>query len=105
MKDFIRLLTDVQPLSKPAVVCGDMNIPFNTSQPKGNILSLSMGNKGFKQLVDYPTHIKGNILDHVYVRYPKSTSLMPPSYRLHFPYYSDHEAPLLILKSKSEGEK
>ena len=102
-KDFIRLLTDVQPLSKPAVVCGDMNIPLNTSQGS-NILSL-MGKKGFKQLVDYPTHIKGNILDHVYVRYPKSTSLMPPSYRLHFPYYSDHEAPLLILKSKSEGEK
>ena len=46
-----------------------------------------MAAQGFQQLVDKPTHIKGNILDHLYVR-----DLENPSWKFHHPYYSDHDA-------------
>ena len=97
--ELIKCLSTIKDSSKPVVVCGDMNIPYNPSQPSDNLLSLNMINNGFKQLVGYPTHIKGNILDHLYLRYPPDT-LIPPLHRMHYPYYSDHDAVLLMLKQK-----
>ena len=97
--ELIKRLSTIKDSSKPVVVCGDMNIPYNPSQPSDNLLSLNMIKNGFEQLVSYPTHIKGNILDHLYLRYPPDT-LIPPLHRLHFPYFSDHDAILLMLKKK-----
>merc|ERR1711884_505323 len=94
---FISLLSDVQPSSKPAVVCGDMNIAFEPSKPCSNQLSDKMNRKRFKQVVTYPTHIKGNILDHMYVRCP-----VQPLWKLHYPYYSDHDAIMLLLRKKND---
>ena len=98
--ELIKRLSTIKDSSKPVVVCGDMNIPYNPSQPSDNLLSLNMIKNGFKQLVSYPTHIKGNILDHLYLRYPPD-ALIPPLHRLHYPYYSDHDAILLMLKKKA----
>ena len=98
--ELIKRLSTIKDSSKPVVVCGDMNISYNPSQPSDNILSLNMIKNGFKQLVTYPTHIKGNILDHLYLRFPPD-SLIPPLHRLHYPYYSDHDAILLMLKKRT----
>ena len=87
----------MQPSSKPAVVCGDMNIAFEPAKPCSNKLSDEMYRKGFKQVVTYPTHVKGNILDHMYVR-----SVVRPLWRLHYPYYSDHDAVMLLLRKKND---
>ena len=97
---FISLLSDVQPSSKPAVVCGDMNIAFEPSKPCSNQLSDKMNRKRFKQVVTYPTHIKGNILDHMYVRCP-----VQPLWKLHYPYYSDHDAIMLILRKGKQASQ
>ena len=97
---FIKLLSEVQPSSKPAVVCGDMNIAFEPSKPCSNQLSDKMNRKRFKQVVTYPTHIKGNILDHMYVRCP-----VQPLWKLHYPYYSDHDAIMLILRTGKQASQ
>ena len=104
-KEFIKLLSDLQHTSKTVVVCGDMNISYNPGQPTSNVLSFNMDKQGFRQLLRYPTHIKGNILDHVYVRVPESAGPITPSCTLYNPYYSDHDAPLLILKRELKAKK
>ena len=75
------------PLKGPTIVCGDFNIHPNTKGNQYDTLLNAMATHGFKQLVDMPTHIKGNILDHLYVR-----EIEDPSWKFHHPYYSDHDA-------------
>ena len=65
-------------------VVGDFNINFlDGCHPiVRHILS-----HGFTQLVEFPTHEEGSLLDHAYVK-----SNFMHKVRLHWPYYSDHAA-------------
>ena len=60
---------------------------FNFDWRENNALTRFLAKKKFTQLVDWPTHIKGNTLDHCYV----SNNTRVQSTR-HSPYYSDHSA-------------
>ena len=54
---------------------------------------------GFNQLVDQPTHIEGNMLDHLYCRHIKTVKVF-----LHHPYYSDHDSVMALLDIKVSGQ-
>ena len=71
---------------KAVAVIGDMNIDFLDGRHK---LMTYMEKNGFTQLVEKPTHEKGNLLDHIYV----NAVLMQkkPFYSQRSCYYSDHD--------------
>ena len=48
------------------IICGDFNIHY--SEDSNNIVISKMKENKFQQLINKATHIKGNIIDHVYVR-------------------------------------
>ena len=98
VQHFSKVILDGTHRSKVNMVCGDMNIPFNPHNPCDNLLTSSLHKQGFVQLVKEATHIEGNILDHVYVRPCKNIKILQPLYELHYPYYSDHEAVLVMIK-------
>ena len=75
---------------KKTIVTGDFNFEFWTNPP--SMLALSM--VGFKQIVQTPTTIHGNCIDHVYV--PEDEAEV--DYKIYRPYYANHEAILVILK-------
>ena len=58
-------------------------------------LIFRLAEKSFVQLVDQPTHIEGNLLDHLYIRHAKTDNVL-----LHHPYYSDHDSVMAIVDLK-----
>ena len=85
---------------KAVAVIGDMNIDFLDGRHK---LMTYMEKNGFTQLVQKPTHEKGNLLDHIYV----NAVLMQkkPFYSQRSCYYSDHDiivlhVPLIRIDNK-----
>ena len=90
VNDFLKeLIDDINP-SKPTIICGDFNIDYK----REHVLSQTLANLEFDQIVDTPTHIQGHILDHFYIRYP---NILKKCF-LHSPYYSDHDAICVVLK-------
>jgi hypothetical protein len=84
------LLCDNLDLEKKSIISGDFNFQFN--RDPDNIFVQLMKSHDYEQKVKCPTHIAGNILDHVYV---KQTA--PFEQFLHPVYYSDHDCLLSIL--------
>ena len=99
-EQFTKVILDGIHKTKVNIVCGDMNIHFNPRSPIDNHLTSSLYERGFVQLVTKPTHIKGHILDHVYVRNCTNVKLRSPLHQFYCPYYSDHDAVLLMLKKE-----
>ena len=78
------------------LVFGDFNINYlNHSELEP--LRLLMQTCSFNQVVNSPTFISGSLLDHVYVN---TTSLDVLGNTVINVYYSDHDAPKLIIKYK-----
>ena len=100
VEKFTKVIADWSDEKKVNVVCGDMNLHFHPQTPCDNHLTSTLYEKGFVQLVKEATHIQGHILDHVYVRACPKIHMKRPLYQLHYPYYSDHDAVLLILRKK-----
>ena len=71
------------------IVCGDFNVPIIPN--KTNYLTGTLSSIGFQQLVSQPTHLQGNLLDHVYVNFQNG------HWFLHSTYYSDHDAICTII--------
>ena len=59
-------------------------------------MSKGLANKGFIQLVQEATHIRGGHIDHVYWTDAKTT-WNQPQLELYTPYYSDHDALCVTL--------
>ena len=76
---------------KPTIICGD----FNFDRRMENNLTRTLANLRFKQIVQDPTHILGGCIDHVY--HNISTAAQKVDQKLHYPYYSDHEAVCLMI--------
>ena len=65
------------------IVIGD----FNFDKKEKNALTKYLGEKGFSQIIDWPTHQAGRTIDHCYVS--KNTRVHVTR---HSPYFSDHDA-------------
>ena len=64
-----------------------MNMHPKEGNDHYNNLVNSLASFGFVQLIDKPTHVEGNILDHLYVK-----EVEIAGWQLHHPYYSGHDA-------------
>ena len=97
--DIANHLTQIIDPTKTTIVTGDFNICYHDN--KHNVISRTLENLGFSQLVTKSTHLKGGHLDHIYVcqRKPFIGSLTSDTLS---PYWSDHEAVTLTLNKEQE---
>ena len=79
--------------TKPTIICGDFNMAPNVNSHNFEILTAILTKAGFQQIVNRPTHIKGNMLDHMYIR-----GITVKNHDLHHPHYSDHDAICAVVK-------
>ena len=79
---------------KPVLVIGDFNFCYldNSSNLTGRYLH----QKQFKQLVEEPTHIEGNLIDQAHVRDTRAVNQY--SVELHSKYYTDHKGIAVLIK-------
>ena len=82
--------------SNASIICGDFNVCGRTE--KSNKITDELRRHGFDQLVDEATHIQGRQIDHVYFRGSGASEVF--SMERYSPYYSDHDAILVCVKSK-----
>ena len=78
----------------PLIICGDFNIDPLAERTKYDSLQAAMSPFNLIHVLKRPTHLGGNMLDHVYIN--KQIRLKYSD--LHHPYYSDHDATLVIVE-------
>ena len=76
--------------ASPSIIMGDFNLDPTKDSKEYSKLNTALISLGFKQIINRATHIKGNILDHMYV-----LDVGEFSWQLHHPYWSDHDATCL----------
>ena len=115
--NFTAALTNLIDRENPTVICGD----FNFDSKEVNALTENLNHSSlvgastsclnpFKQVVQEPTTYRGYCIDHIYHNIPNPTvgglQTLPDdwevTYKLHYPYYSDHEALCLMLIKHNE---
>lgn len=79
-EQFAETLRQLITKSKTTMICGDFNL-----DESNRYLTDLMNDIKFKQLVSGPTHIEGNLLDHVYTNIGDAVDHKHPA------YYSDHD--------------
>ena len=73
---------------------GDINFCYQSTTSNSTKRLLTSLN--FKQLIETPTHIEGNLLDHAYIR--DENQILGVTAELHSKYYSDHKALAIMIK-------
>ena len=81
--------------SRPTLITGDFNVCL-LKHPK-NIITKTLANLGYKQLMQEATHVLGGHIDHAYWRDPTG-EMGEPVIEMYSPYYSDHDALLISVK-------
>ena len=81
--------------SAHGVVIGDFNLCARIQ--KKNQVSSHLEKIGFLQKVTEATHIQGRIIDHCYVK--ESEEFRMKDLKLYSPYYSDHDAILVVFQT------
>ena len=94
LKHNIDLMTEGK---KPELVIGDFN--FCYQDQSSNPIKKYFNENNFVQIIQEPTHIEGNLLDHAYKR--DTDKIYEYSTELHTKYYTDHKG-LAILVKKSK---
>ena len=98
-------LLNLLDMEKTTLICGDFNVCFKAN--RNNKIIHTLEEFGFKQLVQEETHIKGGLIDHVYLRQIDDQVCVDCS--LYSPYYCamDHDALLttVILKKELEADE
>ena len=93
-KHLTQILETLLDSEKPLFVVGDFNFCFmgNSSNPTKKYFHENL----FEQLVQEPTHIEGNLLDHAYMRDTKRVNKYKTE--LHSKYYTDHKGVAMLVK-------
>ena len=96
--DLINNLTSLFTKDKITIITGDFNICSRIKW--NNNVSLHLKSLGFQQYELGATHIKGGHIDHLYIKHdgPRQINVETERYS---PYYSDHDAILVIFTPKS----
>ena len=94
LKQHLEALDNVD---KPLLVIGDFNFCFmdKSSNPTKEYLK----EHNFKQIIQEPTHIGGNLLDQAHIKDVREYHKY--SMEVHSKYYTDHKA-LAVIVQKSE---
>ena len=74
--------------TKKTIITGDFNTTTHTKE-KENVITDTLSNSGFRQMVQNPTDIGGGLIDHCYVS--ESIVIDCLTLRQKPVYYSDHD--------------
>ena len=98
-----QMIEDMIQNGKPQLLVGDFNYCYLDSSSNSSRNYLFQ--KQFKQVIQEPTHIEGNLLDQAHLR--DTGGELEYTVALHSKYYTDHKAVTLILKKtkKRKGRK
>ena len=97
--DHTTLLNHLKNLITPGrntIIHGDFNICYR--ETKSNMVTKYLEENNFNQLVNEPTHIKGRVIDHCYIRQEIAEKNITTKLYRYSPYYSDHDALCTTLK-------
>ena len=97
---FLQDLTKLIDTRRPTIIMGDFNSCYKENI--NNKLVQGLLNLGFNQLIHEPTHIQGRTIDHAYVLDPRQ--IMRVSIERYSPYYSDHDAICICLRTENAEE-
>ena len=86
------LLLGLLTAGRTTLIVGDFNLRFNTGDRWNNETLAELSSRGFQQHITWPTFLRGNILDHVYLMGELDIEV-----KKHQPFYSDHCANLVRL--------
>ena len=95
--DVSQALDSLIDVEKPTIITGDFNVC--TKKNASNGVTVSLQKKGFKSIIERPTHIQGGHIDHIYWldvddRYNLS------SVEVYSPYWSDHDGLLVTITER-----
>ena len=98
VNQLLKKIKDMMNWDTTTLICGDINICYISDRSNNFILALE--ELGFKQLVKEATHIKGGLIDHVYIR--DRSNIVSVECSHYSPYYCamDHDALLTTVSLK-----
>ena len=92
-EQFLRILNELMDEGKPTIINGDFN--FDYWKDKDNLVRDTLEAKGFRQLITEPTTIRGNCIDHVYIKDEQVECVYA---NLYHSYFTEHEAVCVVVK-------
>ena len=116
-KRFTGALLNLVDREKQTIICGDFNFDGVDGKDRNVLIeklngvdSSTISLRKFKQIVKEPTTFRGYCIDHIYHNFSESDrgglQTLPANskvtYKLHHPYYSDHEALCIMLIKPDE---
>ena len=90
----MKLIRGMMDTGRSQLILGDFN--FCYLDGKSNKFCKDLETSNFKQLIEEPTHLGGNILDHAYLR--DIDGDLHCTVLLNSKYYTDHKAVALVIE-------
>ena len=85
--NFLENLCALVSSGKPTTILGDFNICYISE--RSNRVFQALSNMGFKQIVEFPTHIEGRLIDLVFIYSPDPNISYEVQQKAQ--YYTDHD--------------
>ena len=116
-QQFTGALLNLVDREKQTIICGDFNFDGIDGKDRNVLIeklngvdSSTISLRKFKQIVKEPTTFRGYCIDHIYHNFSESDmgglqtwpANSKVTYKLHHPYYSDHEALCIMLIKPDE---
>ena len=95
--DIVEALDSLIDVGRPTLISGDFNICAKKNVNNG--VTVSLQRKGFKSIIERPTHIQGGHIDHIYWL-DGDNQYNSPSVEFYSPYWSDHDAILVTITER-----
>ena len=103
MRELIKILLTLMDKTKTIIIGGDLNVC--ALKAPNNIVTKTLTENRFKQIVKKATHIEGGILDHVYI-YPDENERFAWVIEDFPKYYSDHDCiGVTLIKSEAKMDE
>ena len=90
----MKLIREMVDTGRSQLILGDFNFCYHDGISKKYCKDLDSSN--FKQLIEEPTHLEGNLIDHAYLR--NIDGNLDCTVMLHSKYYTDHKAVALVIE-------
>ena len=87
-KELLSDLTSMVNKDNICIILGDFNLRYTMNNP--HMVLQYLKNNSFCQLVDTPTHSRGGLIDHFYIRKPSGFENVIVNWHLYAPFYTDH---------------
>ena len=84
-KELLSDLTSMINKDNICIILGDFNLRYTNNNP--HMIIQYLRNNNFRQLVDTPTHSRGGLLDHFYIRKPSAFENVIITWHLFAPFY------------------